>query len=328
MDTQPCGGKYDGILGVLTALEVIRVLNENDIETEYPVEIINFTNEEGARFAPPMLGSGGITGNFTKDFIYHIKDDEGISFEQALKDIGYMGDSENRLKNIKNFIELHIEQGPILHEQEKTIGVVQGIQGNDWYTVKVAGKTNHAGPTPMENRQDALVAASKMIVKVNEIANDIKGLKTTVGKMDVTPNVTNVIPGEVVFTIDIRHEDNELRSHAFERLKEQLSAIALISKVELTITTDWNSETTLFAPVVKDAVKEAVTELGYSSMELFSGPGHDAKYMAEVADTGMIFVPSVDGISHNEQELTLDDDIEKGANVLLYVVQKLAGTKK
>ncbi|MBM7715696.1 Zn-dependent hydrolase [Siminovitchia sp. FSL H7-0308] len=328
LDTQPCGGKYDGILGVLTALEVIRVLNENDIETEYPVEIINFTNEEGARFAPPMLGSGGITGNFTKDFIYHIKDDEGISFEQALKDIGYMGDSENRLKNIKNFIELHIEQGPILHEQEKTIGVVQGIQGNDWYTVKVAGKTNHAGPTPMENRQDALVAASKMIVKVNEIANDIKGLKTTVGKMDVTPNVTNVIPGEVVFTIDIRHEDNELRSHAFERLKEQLSAIALISKVELTITTDWNSETTLFAPVVKDAVKEAVTELGYSSMELFSGPGHDAKYMAEVADTGMIFVPSVDGISHNEQELTLDDDIEKGANVLLYVVQKLAGTKK
>ncbi|VEF49791.1 N-carbamoyl-L-amino acid amidohydrolase [Bacillus freudenreichii] len=327
LDTQPCGGKYDGILGVLSGLEVIRVLNENDIETEYPVEIVNFTNEEGARFAPPMLGSGGITGDFTKDYIYGIKDAEGISFEQALTDIDYLGDSKNRLTNIKNFIELHIEQGPILHDKEKTIGVVQGIQGIDWFTVKVTGKTNHAGPTPMENRKDALVAASKMILKVNEITDEIKGLKTTIGKMDVRPNVTNVIPGEVEFTIDIRHEDNELRSHAFERLKEQLSAIALMSEVELTITTDWNTETTLFAPAVKDAIQEAANKFGYSSLELFSGPGHDAKYMAGVADSGMIFVPSIDGISHNEEELTLDDDIEKGANVLLYVVQKLAGTK-
>ncbi|RST74358.1 Zn-dependent hydrolase [Siminovitchia acidinfaciens] len=327
LDTQPCGGKYDGILGVLSALEVIRILNENDIETEYPVEIVNFTNEEGARFAPPMLGSGGITGDFTKDYIYGIKDAEGISFEQALTDIDYLGDSKNRLTNVKNFIELHIEQGPILHDKEKTIGVVQGIQGIDWFTVKVTGKTNHAGPTPMENRKDALVAASKMILKVNEITDEIKGLKTTIGKMDVRPNVTNVIPGEVEFTIDIRHEDNELRSHAFERLKEQLSAIALMSEVELTITTDWNTETTLFAPAVKDAIQEAVDKFGYSSLELFSGPGHDAKYMAGVADSGMIFVPSIDGISHNEEELTLDDDIEKGANVLLYVVQKLAGTK-
>lgn len=326
LDTQPCGGKYDGILGVLSALEVIRVLNENDIETEYSVEIVNFTNEEGARFAPPMLGSGGITGDFTKDFIYGIKDDEGISFEEALKSIEYMGESKSRLSNVKNFVELHIEQGPILHRENKTIGVVQGIQGIDWLTVKVVGKTNHAGPTPMENRQDALVVASKMVVKVDEITNEITGLKTTVGKMDIKPNVTNVIPGEVEFTIDIRHEDNDLRSHAIERLKEQLSAIALMSKVELTITTDWHSETTLFADDVKNAIKEAADKFGYSSMELFSGPGHDAKYMAGVADTGMIFVPSVDGISHNEQELTLDDDIEKGANVLLYVVQKLAGT--
>lgn len=327
LDTQPCGGKYDGILGVLSALEVIRVLNENDIETDYPVEIVNFTNEEGARFAPPMLGSGGITGDFTKEYIYGIKDAEGISFEQALTDIDYMGDSKNRLTNVKNFIELHIEQGPILHDKEKTIGVVQGIQGIDWFTVKVTGKTNHAGPTPMENRKDALVAASKMILKVNEITNEIKGLKTTIGKMDVRPNVTNVIPGEVEFTIDIRHEDNDLRSHAFERLKEQLSTIALMNKVELTITTDWNTETTLFAPAVKNAIQEAADKFGYSSLELFSGPGHDAKYMAGVVDSGMIFVPSIDGISHNEQELTLDDDIEKGANVLLHVVQKLAGAR-
>ncbi len=327
LDTQPCGGKYDGILGVLSALEVIRVLNENDIETEYPVEVINFTNEEGARFSPPMLGSGGITGNFAKDFIYGIKDDEGISFEQALNKIHYSGSIQNRITNVKNFIELHIEQGPILHEKDITIGVVQGIQGNDLYTVKVTGKTNHAGPTPMENRCDALVAASKMIIKVNEMTDEVQGLKTTVGKVNVTPNVTNVIPGEVEFTIDIRHEDNDLRSHAFERLKEQLSAIALMSEVELTITTDWNSETTLFSSVVKDAIQEAADEFGYSKMDLFSGPGHDAKYMAGVSDTGMIFVPSVDGISHNEQELTLDDDIEKGANVLLNVVQKLAEAK-
>lgn len=327
LDSQPCGGKYDGVLGVLTALEAIRVLNDNNIETEYPIEIINFTNEEGARFVPPMLGSGAVAGVFEKDFVYSRKDSDGISFREALKEIGYMGCEANRLKHAKNFIELHVEQGPILVNQKKSIGIVKGIQGDNWLTVIVVGKTNHAGPTPMENRRDALVAASKMITKVNKITKEIDGLKTTVGKVNVVPNITNVIPGEVKFSIDIRHEDNETRMHAIERLKEQISTIALMSDVELTITTDWHSDSVEFSPIVTETISEAAEKWGYSSLGFFSGPGHDAKYMSSMADTGMIFLPSINGISHNEEELTLEEDIEKGANILLYVIRKLANSR-
>lgn len=324
LDTQPCGGRFDGVLGVLAALEVIRVLNENNIKTEHPIEIINFTNEEGARFRPPMLGSGGIAEAFTQEFIYNIEDDNGITYKQALKQIGYMGEKKNRLSNVKNFIELHIEQGPILESENKSIGIVQGIQGMSWLTVKVVGETNHAGPTPMENRKDALVPSSKMIAKVNELTKEIKGLKTTVGKLHVEPNVTNVIPGEVEFTVDIRHEDNETRANAIETLKEQLSTIAIMNDVDLTITTDWKSDAVKFSPIVMENIYESAEELGCSSLKLFSGPGHDAKYMSKLGDTGMIFIPSNNGISHNEQELSFEDDIDKGANILLQVIYKLA----
>ncbi|MGM0852394.1 MAG: M20 family metallo-hydrolase [Bacillota bacterium] len=327
LDTQPCGGRYDGILGVLTALEAIRVLNENNIETHYPIEIINFTNEEGARFAPPMLGSGGIAGEFTKDFIYNRKDKANVFYKDALKTIDYMGDEKNRSKDVKYFIELHVEQGPILESQNKSIGIVEGIQGMSWLNVIVTGETNHAGPTPMENRRDALVPSSKMISKVNELTKEFDGLKTTVGMVNVKPNVSNVIPGEVEFTIDIRHKDNEIRFEAIERLKEQLSTIALMNNVEVTITTDWHSDAVEFSPVVIEAIEEGADKKGYSSLRLFSGPGHDAKYMNKITDTGMIFLPSINGISHNEKELTLDDDIERGANVLLYVLNRLANTK-
>lgn len=327
LDTQPCGGRFDGVLGVLTALEVIRTLNENNIETDYPIEIVNFTNEEGARFEPPMLGSGGVVGEFTKDFIYSAKDNEDISFQEALLKIKYMGEEKHRLGNIKNFIELHVEQGPILENKNKLIGIVEGIQGISWLNVKVVGETNHAGPTPMENRKDALAPSAKMVTKVYEITNEIEGLKTTVGKLNVKPNITNVIPGEVEFMIDVRHEDDEVRASAIDRLREQLSTIAIMNNVEVTISTDWHSDTVLFSSDVMDAISEAADLLGYSKARLFSGPGHDAKYISKIADTGMIFLPSINGISHNEKELTLEDDIEKGANVLLYTILKLAMTQ-
>lgn len=324
LDTQPCGGRFDGVLGVLTALEVIRTLNENNIETDYPIEIVNFTNEEGARFEPPMLGSGGVVGEFTKDFIYSAKDNEDISFQEALLKIQYMGEEKHRLRNIKNFIELHVEQGPILENKNKLIGIVEGIQGISWLNVKVVGETNHAGPTPMENRKDALAPSAKMVTKVYEITKEMEGLKTTVGKLNVKPNITNVIPGEVEFMIDVRHEDDEVRASAIDRLREQLSTIAVMNNVEVTISTDWHSDTVLFSSNVMDAINEAVDLLGYSKARLFSGPGHDAKYISKIADTGMIFLPSINGISHNEKELTLEDDIEKGANVLLYTILNLA----
>ncbi|MCS0787438.1 M20 family metallo-hydrolase [Cytobacillus firmus] len=324
LDTQPCGGRFDGILGVLTALEVVRTLNENNIETDYPIEIVNFTNEEGARFEPPMLGSGGVAGEFTTDFIYNTKDNENISFQEALKKIQYMGDEKHRLRDIKYFIELHVEQGPILEKNNKLIGIVEGIQGISWLNVKVVGETNHAGPTPMENRKDALAPSAKMVTKVYEITNEIEGLKTTVGKLNVKPNITNVIPGEVEFMIDVRHKDDEIRAGTIDRLREQLGTIAVMNNVEVTISTDWNSDAVLFSSEVMDVISEAAGVLGYSTLRLFSGPGHDAKYISKMADTGMIFLPSINGISHNEKELTLEDDIEKGANVLLNTILKLA----
>ncbi|MBU8769365.1 M20 family metallo-hydrolase [Cytobacillus oceanisediminis] len=324
LDTQPCGGRFDGILGVLTALEVVRTLNENNIETDYPIEIVNFTNEEGARFEPPMLGSGGVAGEFTKDFIYNTKDIENISFQEALKKIQYMGDEKHRLRDIKYFIELHVEQGPILEKNNKLIGIVEGIQGISWLNVKVVGETNHAGPTPMEDRKDALAPSAKMVTKVYEITNEIEGMKTTVGKLNVKPNITNVIPGEVEFMIDVRHKDDEIRAGTIDRLREQLGTIAVMNNVEVTISTDWNSDAVLFSSEVMDAISEAAGVLGYSTLRLFSGPGHDAKYISKMADTGMIFLPSINGISHNEKELTLEDDIEKGANVLLNTILKLA----
>jgi beta-ureidopropionase / N-carbamoyl-L-amino-acid hydrolase len=324
LDTQPCGGRFDGILGVLTALEVVRTLNENNIETDYPIEIVNFTNEEGARFEPPMLGSGGVAGEFTKDFIYSTKDNENISFQEALIKIQYMGEEKHRLRDIKYFIELHVEQGPILEKNNKLIGIVEGIQGISWLNVKVVGETNHAGPTPMEDRKDALAPSAKMVTKVYEITNEIEGLKTTVGKLNVKPNITNVIPGEVEFMIDVRHKDDEIRAGTIDRLREQLGTIAVMNNVEVTISTDWNSDAVLFSSEVMDAISEAAGVLGYSTLRLFSGPGHDAKYISKMADTGMIFLPSINGISHNEKELTLEDDIEKGANVLLNTILKLA----
>lgn len=324
LDTQPCGGKYDGILGVLASLEVIRVLNENNIETDYPIEVINFTNEEGARFSPPLLGSGGATEIFERDYVYNIKDENGISFIDSLREIGYEGKKENRLGAVKNYIELHIEQGPILELEDRSIGIVEGIQGMDWLHVTVKGDTNHAGPTPMENRKDALVAASKMVLRVNEITKERDGLKTTVGKFEVKPNVTNVIPGEVVFSIDIRHELDELKEAAWQVLEQDLQRIAEESSVTMSIHKEWTAEAVHFSEEVMDAINGAAKELDYSTLHLYSGPGHDSKYMNEVTKSGMIFVKSVGGISHNEAELTVDEDIVKGSNVLLHVVQKLA----
>lgn len=324
LDTQPTGGRFDGVLGVLAALEVVRTLNDAQTETDYPIEIVNFTNEEGARFGPPMLGSGGLSGVFTKEFVYGSTDEKGVTYEQALKEINYVGEEENRLKHVKNYVELHIEQGPILESRDLSIGIVAGIQGMSWMKVNIKGRNSHAGPTPMENRKDALVAAAKMIVAANDLTKDYPGLLTTVGKIANFPNVENIVPGEVEMKIDVRHPDDDVRKLAVEDLIEKCSAIALSNQVEITCITEWDASATKFSPEVMGAIENACETLQYSTLEMYSGAGHDAKYMNEITETGMIFVKSIGGISHNEAELTLDEDLVKGANVLLQVVLQLA----
>lgn len=327
LDTQPTGGRYDGILGVLAALEVIRALNDHHDETDYPIEIINFTNEEGARFRPPMLGSGGLTEIFTKEMVYQSKDDEGILYKDALKAINYLGKKTSRIKNVKNYVELHIEQGPILDEKDISIGIVEGIQGISWLNVKVTGVTNHAGPTPMKNRKDAIIPAARMIYAANELTKQFDGLLTNVGKVNSFPNVVNIVPGVVEFKVDIRHQDDVIRRAAIEQYIENVSTTALMHHVEVEITTDWHSDAVHFSEEVCDTVAAAANLFDYSSLRLFSGAGHDAKYMSSMTETGMIFVKSIDGISHNEGEFTPDEDLVKGANVLLHVIKQLA-TKK
>lgn len=327
LDTQPTGGKFDGVLGVLSALEVVRVLNEHDIVTDYPLEIINFTNEEGARFRPPMLGSGGITGVFEKEKIYTTSDNTGISYKDALEKTGYVGKAEHRAVNIKNFVELHIEQGPILEQINKDIGIVSGIQGMSWLHIEVDGKTNHAGPTPMVYRKDALVAASEMIVQAHKLPNAFTGLLTTVGLIENHPNVVNVVPGKTTFKLDIRHPDDTVREQAITHFKQMIGKIASNYEVKVKTNVDWDSPAVHFANEVQEAVKIASEELGYSTHKMFSGPGHDAKYMNKIAKTGMIFVKSINGISHNEKEYTHEKDLVKGANVLLSVVMHLSTLK-
>ncbi|GAX90881.1 Zn-dependent hydrolase [Effusibacillus lacus] len=325
LDTQPQGGRFDGILGVLSALEVIRVLNDCDIETKRPIEIVNFTNEEGARFEPPMLGSGGVAGVFDKDFILNLKDSSGKRFGDELQRIGYAGSEENRIKDMYGYVELHIEQGPVLERENISIAAVEGIQGITWLEVRLTGQADHAGPTPMSMRKDALVAAAKMIVAVQQIAKDIDDTATTtVGRLSVAPGAVNCVPGEVVFTIDIRHFNDIVRERAVESVLEKISTIAAVEGVGIEVSKLWEIPATAFSQhIVKHVIKGAEMS-GYSVRNMVSGAGHDAKYMNHIVPSAMIFVPSVGGKSHCPEELTLWEDIEKGANVLLYVVHELA----
>lgn len=323
LDTQPKGGRFDGVLGVLAGLEVIRVLNENNIETERTIELVNFTNEEGERFTPPMLGSGVVTDNYTKKFVYNLQDKEGITFEQALDAINYKGEECNRLNNVGYFLELHIEQGPMLEKHRKDIGLVQGVKGMTRLYVDVEGQACHAAH-PAEGRRDALVAASEMVLAIDGITDSYPSLSTTVGVFEVSPSVFNIFAGKVSFTFDARHINDKIRREVLQKLCKEIKEIAQKYNVEVKITETWNIDGTQFSNEVLEVIKECTEELNYSYEYLASGAGHDAKFMNDVAETAMIFAPSVNELSHCEEELTLDNDIEQSANVLLQAVLKLA----
>lgn len=323
LDTQPNGGRFDGVLGVLSALEVVRTLNDYGIETERPIEIVNFTNEEGARFEPSMIASSGLAGDIQRDEMYQVTDRHGKRFGDELERIGYKGEAKNRVKDPAAYVELHIEQGPILENAGVSIGAVEGIQGEHALEVVVSGESGHAGTTPMNMRKDALTAAAEMIGDVETLAKD-QGTVATVGRLSLSPDVVNVIPGEVTFSVDIRHFNDRTRNEIIREVKNNIQAIADNRGVTVEVQDLWPTPTEHFDPEIVKLIENISGEQGYSVKRMPSGAGHDAKYMNQLAPTGMIFVPSVAGKSHVESEFTKDADIEKGANVLLHLVHHLA----
>jgi len=320
-DSQPTGGKFDGIYGVLGGLEVIRTLNDHRIETERPIEVVIWTNEEGSRFAPAMVSSGVFAGVFSLDYGLSRRDVDGKTLGEELARIGYAGELPVG-KPIHAAFELHIEQGPILEAEGKTIGVVHAAQGQRWYEVVLTGQESHAGPTPMPRRRDALLGAARVIDLVNRIGHAHAPYAcATVGMIQCHPNSRNVIPGRVFFTVDFRHPDDAVLAQMDAELRAGVAKIVEDTRVELTSL----EQIFYYKPVAFDAacvasVRAAAERFGYSHRDIVSGAGHDACYLAQVAPTAMIFVPCIGGISHNEIEDATPAWIEAGANVLLHAM--------
>ncbi|WP_373083991.1 Zn-dependent hydrolase [Sneathiella sp.] len=326
LDTQPTGGKYDGVFGVLAGLEVLRTLNDVGMETEHPVEVVVWTNEEGSRFAPAMVASGVFAGAFDLDYGLSRADVDGKTMGEELKRIGYAGDEEVGGREIKAFFEAHIEQGPILEHEEKTIGVVLGAQGQRWFEITVTGQEAHAGPTPMPTRKDALVAASKIVTEVNRIGLDHPPFAcATVGMIQSHPNSRNTIPGEVFLTVDFRHPKDETLSQMDAALRAFCEKLAADGGFELKLEEIWYSPPVEFDKDCVSAVRSGAKAAGFSHMDIISGAGHDACYVSRVAPTGMIFVPCENGISHNEAEEATPEDLAAGCNVLLHAIIERAG---
>ena len=326
LDTQPTGGKFDGVLGTLAALEVVRTLNDAGIETEAPICIANWTNEEGSRFAPAMMASAGYAGHFTTEAILSGKDADGVTVAEALDSIGYRGDSPVGTQKFSSFVELHIEQGPILEAEGKTIGVVDSGQGVLWYDGKITGFESHAGTTPMPLRRDALATLSEIVLAMESIASKY-GPKAvgTIGEAVIASPSRNVVPGEIAFTVDCRSADDSIMDALDRDLRAAIAGIAARRKVEVTLDLIWRKPPTHFDAKLVDAVENAAKQLGYSHRRITSGAGHDACNLNTVMPAAMVFVPCKDGISHNELEDATQADCAAGANVLMHTVLALAG---
>lgn len=318
IDTQPTGGKFDGCYGVLAGLEVVRTLNDAGVQTEAPLEVAIWTNEEGSRFVPVMMGSGVFAGKFALETALSARDAQGISVRDELAAIGYAGAEPVGGWPVDAYFEAHIEQGPILEHEEKTIGVVTGSLGLRWYDVTVTGMEMHAGPTPMPIRRDALFAASFLLQAVVNIANSHQPHgRGTVGEIHAHPGSRNVIPGQVRFTTDLRHEDEATLTRMDQEWRRACDDIAVAHGVRVEVKDVQYFPPTPFDPDLVDKVRKAAADRGLPAMNIVTGAGHDAVYMAAVAPTAMIFVPCKDGISHNEIEDAQPEHLEAGCNVLL-----------
>ena len=325
IDTQPTGGKFDGNYGVLAGLEVVRTLNDNNITTEAPIEVAFWTNEEGSRFVPVMMGSGVFCGAFSLETAYAAKDTEGKTVKDELARIGYLGEQVPGRHPIGAYFETHIEQGPVLEDADKVIGVVPAVMGLSWYDCVVTGMEAHAGPTPMGLRKDAMQVSTRIMQEVVAIANRYPPYgRGTVGMVQVFPNSRNVIPGEVKFSIDLRNVNDQLLNTMHEEMLAFVDKTRADSGLGITIERVSYYPPCPFHPDCVGAVRSATKTLGYSTMDVVSGAGHDAIYAARLAPSGMIFVPCKDGISHNEIEDAKAEHLEAGCNVLLLAMLERA----
>ena len=326
IDTQPTGGKFDGNYGVLAGIEVVRTLNDHGIETEAPIEVAFWTNEEGSRFVPVMMGSGVFAKAFTLEHAYAAKDTAGKSVKEELERIGYIGTEEPGQHPIGAYFETHIEQGPVLEDNDVTIGVVQGVLGIRWFDCTVTGMEAHAGPTPMALRKDALQVATHLMQEIVAAALRHKPHgRGTVGMVHVHPNSRNVIPGQVKFSIDLRNATDALVDTMADEVKAFAAKLSADSGLAIDIQQVSGYPAQAFHKDCVEAVGRAAKKLGYSNMPVVSGAGHDAVYMAQLAPSGMIFIPCKDGISHNEIEDAKPEHITAGCNVLLHAMLERAG---
>ena len=325
IDTVPTGGRFDGAVGVMAGLEVLETLNENNIQTERPVVVVALTNEEGVRYHSDMIGSRAFCGFVTPEEAYNIEGTDGTNFGDELKRIGYAGEFPCGSIHPCAFVELHVEQGPVLDREQIPVGIVEAITGIAWYEITIQGEANHAGTTPTSMRHDAGLAAARIIIYLREIANSFgENQRATCGMISFSPNAINVIPDKAVLSVDLRNSDETILKEAGQRLQQIIQECAQQDDVLI--------ETQLLArvqpePCHKDIVSTVlgeVQELGYPYRTMSSGAVHDALIMARYCPTGMIFVPSKNGLSHNPDEFTSIDDLEAGANVLLKTVLRLA----
>jgi N-carbamoyl-L-amino-acid hydrolase len=326
LDSQPTGGKFDGAYGVLAALEVVRTLNDARLETLRPIEVVSWTNEEGSRFAPAMMGSGVFSGAFALEKILaHTESGGAATVGGELARIGYAGTMPVGGRPLHAYFEAHIEQGPILEAEGTTIGVVTGIQGIRWFDCRLTGMEAHAGPTPMDARKDALLGAARMVERVNALARahapDGRG---TVGEFRVHPGSRNVVPGTVELSVDLRHPDADALAAMAEKLTAAFEAVRAETGLDGALDEIWYSPPTPFDRACIDAVRRAAESKGVSFREITSGAGHDAKYMADICPAAMVFIPCRDGISHNEVEHAEPEHIAVGCDVLLRAVVEMA----
>ena len=326
LDTQPTGGKFDGVYGVLSGLEVIRTLNDHNISTTNPIAVISWTNEEGARFSPAMVGSGVWAGEFGIDYGHSRVDKAGVTLKEALVDIGYLGELPAACNQpVKAAFELHIEQGPILENEDQQIGIVSGVQGMNWYDITIIGEACHAGPSPMEIRKDPFMALAPVIDRLYGLAKEnAPWSRVTFGDISANPGSRNTVPESVTITMDLRHPNQGVLDDIDQQMRTIVAEECAKKGLEYVIHDEWKSPAVVFNEACVEAVTQATELLGYSAKNMVSGAGHDSVYVSRVAPTSMIFVPCDNGISHNEAENISSSQAVEGCNVLLHAMLQSA----